>query len=97
LIEQAYTAAPKSAAIRDSLGWVLYRQGQAAEALPYLQGAFADEPGGEIGAHLGEVLWKLDRRDAAEHVWTEARRVDSDNRLVQTTRQRLHDQAHAGS
>jgi predicted Zn-dependent protease len=97
LIEQAYTAAPKSAAIRDSLGWVLYRQGQPAQALPYLQGAFADEPGGEIGAHLGEVLWKLDRRDAAEHVWTEARRVDSDSRLVQTTRQRLHDQAHAGS
>jgi tetratricopeptide (TPR) repeat protein len=97
LIEQAYTAAPKSAAIRDSLGWVLYRQGRAAEALPYLQGAFDDEPGGDIGAHLGEVLWRLDQRDAAERVWTEARRVDDDNRLVQATRQRLHEQAHAGS
>jgi tetratricopeptide (TPR) repeat protein len=97
LIEQAYTAAPKSAAIRDSLGWVLYRQGRAAEALPYLQGAFDDDPGGDIGAHLGEVLWRLDQRDAAERVWTEARRVDNDNRLVQATRQRLHEQAHAGS
>jgi len=97
LIEQAYAAAPKSAAIRDSLGWVLYREGRAAEALPYLQGAFADEPGGDIGAHLGEVLWKLDQRDAAEHVWMEARRIDSENRLVRTTRQRLHDQPHAGS
>ncbi len=97
LIERAYTAAPKSAAIRDSLGWVLYRQGRPAEALPYLQGAFADEPGGDIGAHLGEVLWRLDQRDAAEHVWTEARRVDSDNRMVQSTRQRLHEQARAGS
>jgi predicted Zn-dependent protease len=97
LIEQAYRAAPKSAAIRDSLGWVLYRQGRPAEALPYLQGAFADEPGGEIGAHLGEVLWRLDQRDAAERVWTEARRVDAENRLVQATRQRLHEQAHDGS
>jgi Tfp pilus assembly protein PilF len=97
LIEQAYTAAPKSAAIRDSLGWVLYRQGRPAEALPYLQGAFDDEPGGDIGAHLGEVLWRLDQRDAAERVWTQALRVDNDNRSVQATRQRLHEQAQAGS
>jgi Flp pilus assembly protein TadD len=97
LIEQAYAAAPKSAAIRDSLGWVLYRQGRTAEALPLLAGAFADEPGGDIGAHLGEVLWRLDRRAEAERVWTEARRIDSDSRLVQTTRKRLHEEERAGS
>jgi Flp pilus assembly protein TadD len=97
LIERAYAAAPKSAAIRDSLGWVLYRQGRTAEALPLLTGAFADEPGGDIGAHLGEVLWRLDRHAEAERVWTEARRIDSDGRLVQATRKRLHEEERAGS
>jgi Tfp pilus assembly protein PilF len=97
LIEQAYAAAPKSAAIRDSLGWVLYRQGRAAEALPLLTGAFADEPGGDIGAHLGEVLWRLDRRAEAERIWTEARRIDTDSRLVQSTRKRLHEEQRAGT
>ena len=95
LIERAYAAAPKSAAIRDSLGWVLYRQGLSKQALPLLSSAFADEPGGDIGAHLGEVLWRLDQRDEAERIWTEARRVDLDNRLVQSTRARLHDQPRA--
>jgi Flp pilus assembly protein TadD len=95
LIERAYAAAPKSAAIRDSLGWVLYRQGRTAQALPLLSEAFADEPGGDIGAHLGEVLWQLDQRAEAERIWTEARRIDADNRLVQSTRARLHEQKRA--
>ncbi len=97
LIEQAYAAAPKSAAIRDSLGWVLYREGRAAEALPLLSGAFADEPGGDIGAHLGEVLWRQGRRAEAERIWTEARRIDTDGRLVQSTRKRLHEEERTGS
>jgi predicted Zn-dependent protease len=89
LIERAYGEAPKSAAIRDSLGWVYYRQGRPEAALPMLEAAFADEPGGDIGAHLGEVLWKLDQRSEAERVWTEARRIEHDNRLLESTRQRL--------
>ncbi len=89
LIDQAYRFAPHSAAIRDSLGWVLFRQGHAAEALPVLTAAFADEPGGDVGAHLGEVLWVLGRQDEAEKVWARASTVDLDNRLLKATRQRL--------
>jgi tetratricopeptide (TPR) repeat protein len=96
LIARAYAAAPKSAAIRDSLGWVLFRQGRAAQALTYLTEAFADEPGGDIGAHLGEVLWQLDRHDEAERVWSAAHRIDSDNRLLDATRLRLHTGERAG-
>ncbi|MFI4891366.1 MAG: tetratricopeptide repeat protein [Steroidobacterales bacterium] len=89
LIDRAYAAAPMSAAIRDSLGWVLYRQGHAADALPVLTGAFADDPGGDIGAHLGEVLWQLGQRDQAERIWAQAGAIDLDNRLLKSTRQRL--------
>jgi tetratricopeptide (TPR) repeat protein len=89
LIERAYAEAPRNAAILDSLGWVLYRQGHTEEALPYLKTAYADDRGGDIAAHLGEVLWELDRRDEAEKVWAEAAKNDSDNKLLNATRLRL--------
>jgi len=90
LIEEAHAAAPKNTAILDSLGWVLYRQGHGEEALTYLNEAFADDRGGDIGAHLGEVLWRLGRKDEAERVWTDAGRSDTDTTLLKATRQRLH-------
>jgi tetratricopeptide (TPR) repeat protein len=90
LIERAYAAAPRNAAILDSLGWVLYRQGHDDQALPYEAAAFAEDHGADIGAHYGEVLWHLGRHAEADRVWTEAVRVDSDNRLLNETRRRLH-------
>ena len=53
LIERAHAAAPKNPAILDSLGWVYFRQGRSADALPYLKAAYADDHGGDIAAHLG--------------------------------------------
>ncbi len=90
LIERAHLAAPNNAAILDSLGWVLYRQGRGQAALPYLTTAYADDRGGDIAAHLGEVLWRAGRHADAEHIWSEARAVDPDNRLLKATRARLH-------
>ncbi len=90
LIESAYAAAPKNAAILDSLGWVLYRQGHAAEAESYLRAAYADDRGGDIAAHLGEVLWQLGKPADADQIWSEASIIDGNNRLLKSTRQRLH-------
>jgi tetratricopeptide (TPR) repeat protein len=90
LIERAHTAAPKNAAILDSLGWVLYRQGHATDAESYLREAYADDGGGDIAAHLGEVLWQLGKPADAERIWSTASAADADNRLLRATRQRLH-------
>jgi tetratricopeptide (TPR) repeat protein len=90
LIERAYLAAPRNAAILDSLGWVLYRQGHDDLALPYAAAAYAEDRGADIGAHYGEVLWRLGRHGEADQVWTEAARGDSENRLLNETRRRLH-------
>jgi tetratricopeptide (TPR) repeat protein len=90
LIERAYAASPRNAAILDSMGWVLYRQGHPAEAESYLRTAYADDRGGDIAAHLGEVLWRLGRPAEAEHVWIEAGGIDRDNRLLKETRERFH-------
>jgi tetratricopeptide (TPR) repeat protein len=89
LIESAHAAAPNNAAILDSLGWVLFRQGQPAQAEAYLRTAYADDPGGDIAAHLGEVLWQLGRTADAQHIWSEASIADGDNRLLKATRQRF--------
>jgi tetratricopeptide (TPR) repeat protein len=89
LIERAHLAAPRNAAILDSLGWVLYRQGRLNEALPYLNTAYADDRSGDIAAHLGEVLWRQGKRDEAQHIWTEASIADGDNKLLKSTRKRL--------
>jgi tetratricopeptide (TPR) repeat protein len=97
LIERAYAAAPKNAAILDSLGWVLFRQGHAAAAEPYLREAYRDDRGGDIAAHLGEVLWRLGKPAEAEHIWAAAAAVDGDNRLLKATRQRLHSAPTPGS
>ena len=97
LIERAYAAAPKNSAILDSFGWVLFRQGHVAEAEPYLRAAYQDDRGGDIAAHLGEVLWQLGRPADAEQIWSEAAAVDRDNRLLKSTRQRFHGAAQPPS
>ncbi|MCM3386490.1 tetratricopeptide repeat protein, partial [Bacillus subtilis] len=58
LIDKAMALAPNDAYIMDSLGWVKYRMGDTAGATKVLQRAYELQPNAEIGAHLGEVLWK---------------------------------------
>jgi tetratricopeptide (TPR) repeat protein len=89
LIERAHAASPKNPAILDSLGWVYFRQGRAAEALPYLKAAYVDDHDGDIAAHLGEVLWQLGQQDEAQRIWSEASALDADNHLLKSTRHRL--------
>jgi tetratricopeptide (TPR) repeat protein len=89
LIERAHAAAPKNAAILDSLGWVLFRQGRATEALPYLSSAYSNDHDGDIAAHFGEVLWQMGRQDEAQRIWAEASALDADNHLLKSTRHRL--------
>jgi tetratricopeptide (TPR) repeat protein len=72
LIEQALKLAPEDWFIVDSMGWVLYRQGNLPEAITWLRKAHAGRPDAEIAAHLGEVLWMNGDRGEAEKVWREA-------------------------
>jgi tetratricopeptide (TPR) repeat protein len=72
LIAAALTQTPDSAAVLDSMGWVLYRQERPREALPYLRRAreLASDP--EIDLHLGEVLWAVGDQDEARKTWQSA-------------------------
>jgi Flp pilus assembly protein TadD len=72
LIASALTQTPDSAAVLDSMGWVLYRQERPREALPYLRRAreLASDP--EIDLHLGEVLWAVGDQAEARKTWQAA-------------------------
>jgi tetratricopeptide (TPR) repeat protein len=89
LIERALELAPEDYFIIDSLGWVLYRQGDLKGAEAQLRRAYLGRPDGEIGAHLGEVLWVMGRRADAERIWDEALKNHPDNETLHKTVKRL--------
>lgn len=85
LIEHALKLAPEDAFIMDSMGWVLFRQGQNEEALKWLRRAYSLRPDAEIAAHLGEVLWVTGQRAEAQKIWSEAiGRTPANDTLIKT-------------
>ena len=89
LIEKALEISPQDFFIIDSLGWVLYRMGDLNGAAVQLQRAWDGRPDGEIGAHLGEVLWVLGKRDEARRIWQEAFKSSPENDTLQKTLKRF--------
>jgi Flp pilus assembly protein TadD len=89
LIERALELAPDDYFIMDSMGWVLYREGDLKGAVEQLRRAYNGRPDAEIGAHLGEVLWVMGERDEANRVWQESLKAGPDNETLQKTIKRL--------
>ena len=89
LIEKALELAPQDAYIIDSLGWVLFRMGQNAEALKALRRAFALRQDADVGAHLGEVLWVVGQRDEAQKIWSDLLKDNAANETLRGTLKRL--------
>jgi tetratricopeptide (TPR) repeat protein len=84
-IERALQLRPDEPAILDSMGWLLFRKGDAEAAEPYLRQALDAVFDAEIAAHLGEVLWALDKRDEARAIWDRALAEDpNDEYLLRT-------------
>jgi len=89
LIERALELAPEDFFIIDSLGWVLYRQGDLKGAARELRRAYGGRPDAEIGAHLGEVLWAMGERTEADRVWKESLDSSPENETLLKTIKRL--------
>ena len=89
LINKALEYAPADPFIRDSLGWVEFRLGNAVEAAKILEGAFKARPDAEIAAHFGEVLWSLGQRDKAIAIWREGQLLSPENPTLLETLKRL--------
>jgi tetratricopeptide (TPR) repeat protein len=89
LVEKALELAPEDYFNMDSLGWVLYREGDLKGAARELRRAYGGRPDAEIGAHLGEVLWMLGERDEARRIWDESLKSGPENETLQKTIKRL--------
>jgi tetratricopeptide (TPR) repeat protein len=89
LIEKALELSPDDYFIIDSLGWVLYREGDLKGAARELRRAYGGRPDAEIGAHLGEVLWVLGEKDEAGRIWDESLKAGPDNETLRKTIRRL--------
>ncbi|MCC6125717.1 MAG: tetratricopeptide repeat protein [Pirellulales bacterium] len=72
MIRKAVAAEPDNAAFRDSLGWVLFRQKQYAEAAVELQKAAEKMTDGAILDHLGDVYLQLGQAEKAHESWRRA-------------------------
>lgn len=89
LIERAIAISPDDPAIIDSLAWAQYKLGYYEEALQNLRRAFANFPDHEVAAHLGEVLWMMDRRDEARRVWQDALIDRPDSELIRAVKEKF--------
>jgi len=89
LIKKALELEPDSAAIIDSWGWVLYRQGEHEQALVELKRAYDSLKDPEVAAHIVEVLWKLERLDEAKEVLEDAEVLFPKNELLENIRERV--------
>ena len=89
LIAKAYQLEPKDPSIIDSMGWALFKLGKTEQALDYLKQAFEIMPDPEIAAHLGEVHWSLDDRQAASTVWQQGLQSTPDHKGIINTMLRL--------
>lgn len=89
-IEKAHRLAPDNSAIRDSLGWVLFKQGHPEQALPHLQAAYAEQADGEVAAHLIETLHQLGKHNDVQNLLRQLPIGERRHRIMQDTLQRLN-------
>ena len=89
LIVKALQFKPEDPHILDSMGWVLFRQGELDKAREYLEKALKISPEVDILVHLGEVLWKQGRQSDALKYWQDARKLEPDNDSLKETLTRL--------
>ena len=62
----------------DTMGWILFQEGKAKEAMPYVEAAWRNEPNDEVGGHLSKIKAALGIADAAV-----AKKSDQERRTIQ--------------
>jgi len=81
LLWRGFNYGQQDYAVVDSLGWAYYLYGHYDEALALIERAVAlnvGDPNAEILDHLGDVYWRLNRRDDAREQWRQALAADPD-------------------
>ncbi|MDF3020371.1 MAG: hypothetical protein K0Q92_1674 [Steroidobacteraceae bacterium] len=89
LIRKALLSSPDNPAFLDSLGWVRFRRGDLAGALPHLERAYRIYPDPEIASHWGELLWVSGKQAEARALWARSLARSPDSKPLRATIERL--------
>ncbi len=83
MIEKAVKLDPTNAAYLDSLGWVLFKQGHAQEALEPIRKAVElnEEPDATLYDHLGDVYSELRQTDQAREAWNKSLKIEPNKEI----------------
>lgn len=78
-IERALAVEPDNPAFLDSLAWVLFKQGQAAQALEHQLRSLKlmPEPDATLLDHLGDIYAALGRHVEARDAWRQSLEVEA--------------------
>jgi Flp pilus assembly protein TadD len=92
MLDRAVQLVPDDGAIVDSLGWVMFRAGDYAEAVKQLERAVSlNADDATINDHLGDAYWFNGRQIEARSQWEKAARMTQDKTLEQQIRKKLRD------
>ena len=90
MIARAVKARPDDAQIVDSMGWALYLQGDYTESIAYLEKAVELLPGDPtVNDHLGDVYWRLGRKNEARFQWELALSFSPETKEAQSLHKKL--------
>lgn len=89
LIAKALTLLPNSAAVLDSMGWVLYKLGDYEAAETKLRLAFTKLRDPEVASHLIEVLSRLGKLTEAQTILQEMLLEFPDDKMLVEVKERL--------
>lgn len=92
MLQRALLANPTAPHIMDSYGWVLFKQGEFADAMPYLERAASMMPyDPTINEHLGDVYEANGRKREAQFMWQRAFDNADDEKQKTRLRTKLND------
>ena len=82
MIEKALKAEPDNAAYQDSMGWVLFKLGKPAEAIPFLEKAVQAPRGSDatLFDHLADCQHAIGQKDKAIENWQKALKDAKDDK-----------------
>ncbi|MEY4211709.1 MAG: hypothetical protein RLZ92_2090 [Pseudomonadota bacterium] len=88
-LKRAIDLQPHEAVVIDSYGWLLFKKGQAEQALNYLHQAYEKQPENEIAAHLIEVLWAVGSKKEAKDLFDSAYKKSPDDEYLLKVKKRV--------
>lgn len=74
-----------NAAFLDTYAWILYQKGEYEEALNWMTRAMESakgQPSAEMFDHLGDILFKLNKKSEALEFWEKALELNQDNKEI---------------